>query len=248
MDKLFGKEYLQDVFQRIGARLDRKTVAFVLGGGAMCFRDQKTGTKDLDIVFTGDSQAKAFFGHARKEGFSPLGRIGNAYRMMKAYGILENNDGFRFDIFSGKVCGALALSKGMVARSEAFGAFGKLEVRLVSNEDVILFKGITQRARDADDIAAVVRSSSIDWQTILAECKAQSGSGNWYGLLHDKLAEIRAKHGIRAPIMDELLKRDNQRALEEAYARMLKNGASRADALLELKRRGFSRKELETLG
>ncbi|MFA5930322.1 MAG: hypothetical protein WC861_05555 [Candidatus Micrarchaeia archaeon] len=247
MAKLFGKEYLQDVFQRIGARLGRKTTAFVLGGGAMCFRNQKTGTKDLDIVFTGDPQAKAFFDHARKEGFSPLGRIGNEYRMMKAYGILENKDEFRFDIFSGKVCGALALSKGMIARSEGFGAFGKLEVRLVSNEDVILFKGITQRARDADDIAAVIRSSSIDWRIILEECKAQSGSGNWYGLLYDKLAEIRAKHGIRAPIMGGLLKLDNQSALEEAYARMLKGGASRADALKELKRRGFRRKELASL-
>jgi len=246
MGKLFDKEYLQDVFQRIGARLGRKTTAFVLGGGAMCFRNQKTGTKDLDIVFRDDTDAKTFSDCAKKEGFASPARLADAYQMMKAYDILEDSAEFRFDIFSKKVCGALALSKDMIARAEEFGSFGKLEVRLVSNEDVILFKGITERARDVDDIAAVARSSNIDWQIILDECKDQSSMESWYGLLYNKFVEIETKHGISAPIMNDLLKLDRQSVLEEAYKRLL-SGTSKQEALKELRKRGFSKKELELL-
>lgn len=247
MTKLFDKDYLREVFQRIGARLDRKTAAFVLGGGAMCFRNQKTGTKDLDIVFRNDSQAKIFSECAKKEGFRRPANLGSVYQMMKAYEILENSDSFRFDIFSKKVCGALALSREMISRTKKFGSFGKLDVHLVSNEDVILFKGITERARDADDIAAVVRSSKIDWSIILEECKAQSGMEKWYGLLYNKFVEIKEKHRISAPITRKLLRLAKQSALEEAYERLLRSDAPKQKAIKELQKRGFSRKELEFL-
>jgi len=247
MVKLFGKEQLLDAFRRIGTPLGKRITVFLLGGGAMCFRSQKAGTKDLDLVFLEPQAAKDFCDSARKAGFSSPRRLENEYQLMGAYGILEDANEFRLDIFSKTVCGALSLSKGMVQRAEPFGTFGMLEVRLVSNEDVVLFKGITQRARDADDIAAVVRSSKVDWGIILEECKSQSMQHKWYGLLYNKFSEIEEKHGIIAPILDALLELDRKEILKEAYAGMLSRGMGKEDALSELKKKGFTKNELEHL-
>ena len=247
MAKMFGKEYLLKTFSKMGAKLDMNVVAFVPGGGAMCFREQKEGTKDLDLVFLETEDAKAFAECAKKIGFLRPPRLESEYQLMNAYDILENADGFRLDIFSKTVCNALSLSAGMQRRAEPLGMFGKLEVVLVSNEDVVLFKGITERARDADDIAAVVRSARIDWKVILEECKAQSMEHKWYGLLYNKLAEIEEKHGISAPILRELLKLDRQVIVLEAYAEMLSRGMKKSDALAELRKQGFNTSELKEL-
>ncbi len=247
MEKLFGKDVLAGMFEKIGKGLDKNLIIFVLGGGAMCFRNQKTGTKDLDLVFLNAKDATAFFTCAIKCGFSKPRRLGREYQAMDAYEILENANGFRLDIFSKTVCNALSLSTGMVERSESFGTFGLLEVKLVSNEDVVLFKGITERARDADDIAAVVRTSQIDWDIILQECILQSTMRKWYGLLYNKLAEIEEKHGISSPIMKDLLGLDKKVIVEEAYSGFISKGMGKADALAELKKKGFTKKEIEGL-
>lgn len=247
MAKMFGREELLKALGKIGAALGRDATVFVLGGGAMCFRNQKDATKDLDLVFLKTHSAGNFTKCARRIGFARPPSIGNEYQMMGAYDILENADGFRLDVFCKTVCGALSLSQRMEKRAEPFGKFGRLEVLLVSNEDVILFKAITQRARDADDIAAVVRAARINWDAILNECKEQSMEHKWYGLVYNKLAEIEEKHGISAQIMGELLELDKKTILEEAYAEMLSRGMKREDALALLRKKGFTKKELEGL-
>ncbi|MGV8176606.1 MAG: DUF6036 family nucleotidyltransferase [Candidatus Bilamarchaeaceae archaeon] len=248
MKKYFGKEHLKEALHGIGDAMDRKTDAFMLGGGAMCFRDQKNATKDLDLVFRNDHDAGEFCRCARKAGFTKPENVGDVYELMDAYGILERPDGFRLDIFSKVVCRALELSGGMEKRAEMLGDYGSLRVWLVSNEDVVLFKGITERPRDADDIASVIRSANIDWRIVLEECKSQSKMLKWYGLLYNKFAHIEEKHGIAAPIMEELLELDRETVLSEAYENMLGHGMGRAEALAELKKRGFTERELAPLG
>ncbi len=247
MAKMFGRDYLAGVFGRIGSGLEAKVSAFVLGGGAMCFRNQKTGTKDIDLVFRNGTEARRFVKCALKERFAKPSSLGNAYRMMKAFDILEDADGFRLDIFSKAVCGALRLSRDMTARAERFGTFGKLEIFLVSNEDVVLFKGITERERDADDIAAVIRASKIDWSIILQECIAQSKATPWYGLLYNKLVDIEEKHGITVPIAKEVLKLDRAALVKNAYETRIKGGMRREEAMADLRKKGFKKKELEDL-
>jgi len=248
MAKLFGKDELLAVFRRVGAALDKERTVFLLGGGAMCFRNQKPGTKDLDLVFLDAQDAEEFSKCAQKIGFAAPKHLEAEYKIMDACGILENADEFRLDVFCKTVCRALHLSKSMAERAEKFGTFGKLAVLLVSNEDVILFKAITQRAKDAEDIAAVARAAKINWNMILEECKAQSMEDGWYGLVYNKLAEIEEKHGISAPIMNELLKLDRMAVVEEAHENMRGNGMKTNEALAELKRKGFTKKELGHLG
>ena len=247
MAKMFDKNYLLSVFRKIGSSLNTKISVYVLGGGAMCFRSQKAGTKDLDLVFIDNEGARCFVGCARKEGFARPPSIGDVYQMMKTFDILEDANEFRLDIFSKSVCGALRLSKGMVARAEHFGTYGKLEIFLVSNEDLILFKGITERDRDADDISAIIRASPIDWNIVLQECISQSSTEPWYGLLADKFIFIKEKYGIAVPITDRILELDVVALIKNAFEIRMKKGMSRKDAIADLMEKGFTKKELDFL-
>jgi hypothetical protein len=240
----FTKGDLEGIFRKIGERLPKKVEAFLLGGGAMCFRNQKNATRDLDLVFRDADSFNAFARAISKLGFSEPKRIGTAYKEMKASGIRENRGGLRLDLFVGKVCGALELSERMAARSELLGAYGNLAVRTASNEDVILFKGITERIDDANDIAAIIRASRINWDVVLAECAAQSKAKVWCGLLFNKMVELEETHKISIPIARRLKKLDSAAILKEAYATRINGGLSPKSAVKELIGIGFTKKEI----
>ncbi len=241
----FTKSDLENIFRKIGERLPKNIEVFLLGGGAMCFRNQKNATKDLDLVFRDADSFNAFARAIAKLGFFEPRKIATAYKEMEASGIWENKDGFRLDLFVNKVCGALELSEQMAARSEVLGAYGNMTVKIVSNEDVILFKGITERIGDADDIAAIILSSRIKWDIVLAECAAQSKAKAWYGLLYNKLIELEERHKITIPVARRLRKLDNAAILKEAYATRINRGLSHKSAVKELIGIGFTKKEIE---
>jgi len=213
----------------------------------MCFRDQKNATKDLDLVFSSAKSYHEFVRALRELGFKEPPRLERAYEKMEAASIWQDESGFRFDLFVKTVCNALSMSKGMRKRSELLGEFGRLEVRIVSNEDVILFKSVTERPGDADDIAAIARRARIDWRTVLNECIRQSRKRAWYGALCNKLEELKARHGIDIPIRRELERLYKQWLVKKAYENHLKKGLSKKQALAELKKRGFTEKELSQL-
>jgi len=244
MTEKFTKGDLEGVFGKIGGRLRGKVEVFLLGGGAMCFRNQKNATKELDLVFKNTKEFNAFASAIAKLGFSEPKRIETEYVEMKASGIWKNRDGLRLDLFVGKVCGVLELSEWMASRSELLGTYGNMAVKMVSNEDVILFKGITERADDANDIAAIIRTSRIKWDVVLAECAAQSDAKAWYVALYNKLVELEEMHKITVPIARRLKKLDSAAILKEAYATRINRGLSRKSAVEELIKIGFTKEEI----
>ncbi len=244
--KFFGKDKLEEVFQRIGGRLQHPVQTFLLGGGAMCFRDQKLGTKDLDLVFTSKKDHDHFAQALKESGFTESGKLEKAYDDMKASSIWHDKEDFRFDLFTLAVCNALNLSEKMVSRSSLLAVYGNLTVQLVSNEDVILFKGITERDNDADDIADIIRNSRlIDWELVMQECIDQSKNRFYYGLLYNKFAELERKHSIIIPIADRLLELDNKLIIREAFEALLKKGMSRSQAKANLMEKEFTDSEIE---
>lgn len=84
-------------------------------------------------------------------------RLGAEYQEMLATQILENEDGFRWDIFHEYVCRKLRLSTGMIQRSKVLFESGLLTVRLISKEDVFLFKTVTERDDDEADLLLLAR-------------------------------------------------------------------------------------------
>jgi hypothetical protein len=248
MRKGFGRERLLAAFGEIGKVIGGPVEVFLLGGGAMCFRNQKNATKDLDLVFSSEAGYQLFTAALRKAGFKEYRPIERAYAEMEASSIWQNKDGFRLDLFVRRVCNALSISESMEKRSELLGQFGKLAVKMVSNEDVILFKGITERPRDADDIAAIIRSSRVDWDVMLEECERQSVEGRvWYGPVHNKFELLKKRYGIDVPIRRKLLAMYEREFVSSTYKRYLKAGMSRDEALSKLRKQGFTKKELVRL-
>lgn len=247
MRKSFTKGELEAAFRNVGAILSQPLTVYLLGGGAMCFRNQKAGTKDLDLVFTSRKDFQDFASAIEKIGFIGAKQVETEYADMMAAGIWRNKGDFRMDLFVNTVCRALSLSENMARRSELLSEYGKLTVKLVSNEDVILFKGITERPDDVNDIAAIIRRSDINWDAVLDECVSQSKTTPWYGLLANKFADIEEKQKITVPITGKLLELDRQILIRNAFEMRLKKGMGRKDAIADLLKKGFTKSELEGL-
>lgn len=247
MRKSFTKGELESAFRKVGAILPQPLTVYLLGGGAMCFRDQKAGTKDLDLIFTSRKDFRDFASAIKKIGFTEAKQVETEYADMMAAGIWRNKDDFRMDLFINTVCRALSLTEKMVRRSKILSEYGRLTVRLVSNEDVILFKGITERPDDVDDMAAIIRRSDINWDAVLEECISQSRTTAWYGLLADKFADIEEKYRITVPIAGKLLELDRKVLVRNSFEMRLKKGISRKEAMADLLKKGFVKKELEGL-
>ena len=246
--KEFSKQELLEMLEKIGEKLGKPVVAFMLGGGAMCFRNQKISTRDLDLVFENKNQALAFCGVLPELGFGKKGRLEIEYEEMKAEGIWEEKGGFRIDVFAGKVCGALELSEGVRERSGKLVVFGKLEVRTFSNEDVVLFKSVTDRDRDVDDIAAIVKTASLDWNGIKSEIREQTlHYPNLPTLMFNKSIDLKEKHEISPPIVSWLKRKSNEQILRLEFKQRLEAGMTKEQALDSLAKHGFSKKEMEKL-
>ncbi len=243
--KMFGREKLQEVFTSLGAKLRRPITVYLLGGGAMCFRLQKIGTKDLDLVFTNRKDHDVFAQALKVSGFIESVKLEKAYEDMKASSIWMDEGDFRFDLFTNSVCGALSLSEKMISRSSLLEVYGSLTVLLVSNEDVVLFKGITERDKDTNDMAEIISPGGMNWKIILQECKDQSKSNFYYGLLYNKFMDLEEKHNISVPIADQLLELDQKLIVRLAYEALLKKGLTPAQAKAHLMEKEFTASEID---
>jgi hypothetical protein len=53
MRPIFGREYIENKFQRIGDGLSEPLTIYLIGGGAMSLSDLEGATKDIDIIVPG---------------------------------------------------------------------------------------------------------------------------------------------------------------------------------------------------
>ncbi|ATW89585.1 hypothetical protein halTADL_2878 [Halohasta litchfieldiae] len=49
----FDSEYIEAELERIGTQIETPLTVYLIGGGAMTFRDLKNTTKDIDLIVTG---------------------------------------------------------------------------------------------------------------------------------------------------------------------------------------------------
>ena len=239
-----GKDGLAELFSESSSIVHRQMTVYLIGGGAMCFRNQKNATKDVDLILASDTDYHDFSAALGKLGYLKQTNASQTYKKMETSGIWVKENGGRFDLFVRKVCNALELSQDMVKRSELLGRYGNLEVRMLSNEDIILFKGITERFADTNDIAQIIRTSNVDWKIIENECIHQSSKERWFGALIGKFDDIEEKHGITIPIYGRIQRLWFKDVLREAYERREKEGKSHDEIVKELIGMGFTREEI----
>ena len=211
-----GQERL---FGLIGKECRRRVDALVIGGSAMLFYNfTKTATKDVDIVMLSEGDRKYLVGVLEKIGFKAEIRPkkeGEPYRL-----VLKD---YVLDVFAGSVF-RLKISKGMLGRVKEKVEFGNVTVSVISPEDIILSKSMTDRAGDREDAVRIIKEINVKWDIVLSECVWQSQNGDFRFCiyLYDFLDELVHNFGIKLPkdITEKIKKlyRDSLEAIESKKA------------------------------
>jgi len=243
--KLHGKEKLLADLKAVGDMLDRPVRIYLIGGCAMALRDLKSATKDVDAVFTTLDELQLFEKKLLSIGYVSRVKVEEEYKQLGTYTILRNDGNAGFDLFHMKVCEMLVISPAMIKRAERYGNFNKLEVFLLSNEDIVLFKGITERPKDIDDIASLVKGSlqkdgKFNWEYIKEECLTQAEHLKIEGHLYNRFLELFEKYQIKTPLLPWLRKRDIDHLLQEAYELRIAKRFTHAQIIEQFKKDGFN--------
>ena len=187
---------LSTTLTMIADHLEGDIDIYLIGGGAMMFYGLKPATKDIDIVFLDSKSLSKFIKAANKVGIKPTEDSGDEYTNIGATLIMRAESGIQLDLFNKVVCNALEVKDSVVSRANHHQDIGKLHVYLMSREDIVLFKGITEREADLEDIRILI-NTGINWKIVEEECLSQEGSGKWANLFLDKLSDLYQRYSIK---------------------------------------------------
>jgi hypothetical protein len=205
----------------ISEYLENDINIYMIGGGAMIYYGRKAATKDLDLVFTEESSLNDFIKAAKKAGISQVNSLSKEYKNIGAWVILKACSGIQLDLFNKKVCNALSMKETVIKRAIHHRNYGRLHIYLMSPEDIVLFKGITERESDLEDIK-ILAESGINWNIVEEECLSQENAGKWANLLLSKLSDLRVKYGIN-PRLNKLRSYADDYVLKESFRFFLKD-------------------------
>lgn len=203
----FERAYIEQQLKNIDSNLPAPISLYIIGGGAMSFYDLKTATKDIDIIVTNEKAATTLVTALQKSGYKKIEHVTSIYRRMKTRAVIENNDGFRWDVFVNTVCGGLILSEGMVTRAQSFKKLNNITISLVAPEDIFIFKAVTSRPRDREDMF-ILFSHGLDMNIIKEEIKQQAKldeSTAWLSFFFVGLDELVEEYHVIIPRYDEFL-------------------------------------------
>lgn len=198
----FGREYIRQEFEAIGAALQTEVTAYLVGGGAMSFRDLKDTTKDIDLVVTGTDDYERLLGALDGMGYEAVTELSAEYERLGARHCVRNDDNCQIDLFYRQVANKLIFSDGMEQRSEGLATHPPFSVRIASLEDIFLFKSVAERPTDIDDMATLVQSG-LDFDTIKDEIETQArllDGEHFTTIVSTSLAELADRHGIQPPL------------------------------------------------
>jgi hypothetical protein len=230
----FDRKYLSREFNKVSSKITKPVTIFIIGGGGLAFYGLKDATKDIDVILPNSDEFRTLTKTLKDLQYDTPSPhiITKAYKKMQANEILENKDGFRWDMFIRQVCNALTLSTAMKSRATKLYTKGVLKVFLPAKEDLFLFKGITEREADIDDMR-MLAESGLDWNIIDQECQNQSASTGrlWENALYQKLVNLREKHHIETPIEKPLRKRAEEKLIETTLIEEIKKGNNTVGAI-----------------
>ncbi len=203
---LFTEKELDEVFEQIAAIIGFSVEGFLIGGLAMIKNDIKASTKDIDIVFQDEKAAREFVEAALSVGFTLDEELPPEYEEMKTMVVLKDAENRRIDVFVKTVLRGLTYSESMKARARTIEYGDKLTIHISSIEDIFLYKSITSRPRDLDDMETLAGTGGMNWNHIENEARDQPTPWKWIGRLYCRLGELEKNTSIVTPIADRLEK------------------------------------------
>jgi len=212
MRPTFGREYIENEFQRIADALSAPLTVYLIGGGAMSLRDLKGATKDIDLVVLNSEAYSQLWTTLVDLGYAEVQSLDPDYQALGATSCAENSDGCRLDVFNQQVANKLILTDGMRDRSESFLNTDRLTVQLVGNEDVFLFKLIAGRDDDIEDMNVLVQAG-LDYDVIEKELQVQTerlGDDQFVTFANEALVELEERYGVATPIEERVQELTNR--------------------------------------
>lgn len=203
-----------ELFKRIGKMLSQKIEVYLIGGSAMLHFRAKAITKDIDVVTTSEKdlellkKALLLLGFSIKDPFVHIKyqKIDVTKPIFLIFGEM------RIDIFCKRILDT-TLSETMKNRIIASYEYHNLVAHIVSPEDIILLKSVTEREGDRVDAKSLIQNYNIKWDILIEEATHQTELGEllFIVFLDDFLHEL--KEDLHADIPREVLK--NIRKLAE---------------------------------
>ena len=123
--------------------LAKEVSFYIIGGAVLLHRGMKESTKDIDVILSNHEEFEETMTALSKLDFIEKNPT-QEYSRMNLDKIYEKGN-LRFDIFYRKVCNKFSLTREMERRSEEVLKCNKLSVFFCSNEDIFLFKTMTER-------------------------------------------------------------------------------------------------------
>lgn len=202
----------------IGKALPKKISVYAIGGTAMMFMGIKNSTLDIDFVFNKKNDREEFMDALRKLGAKDSD-VTLIYGLKNNTPLMLEFSNCRFDMFMNKIITS-TFSDTMKERSKQTHEFGNLIIKVANPHDIIIMKSVTSRAKDLEDIIAIVNKSQIDWNIIVEEAKEQVKLGNEVAImgLGEKLEKLTNQKAISVPktILDKIWKLFNKQVKEKA--------------------------------
>lgn len=187
----FGSAGIRHQFNELADLLDEGLTVYLIGGGALTLEDLKNATKDVDLIVREQAELRQLWRVLTSAGYEPQEDLAGAYEELDAAFILEK-DRRRFDVFHEQVAGVLYLSDAMVSRSRQLFAERELTVRMVSLNDIFLFKAVANREDDVDDMVRIAQTG-VDTDLIVEEIETQLdllGNDEFIGAMKHKLDRL----------------------------------------------------------
>jgi len=193
--------------EALGDHLETPVDVYLLGGGNLILRGVKDSTKDIDLVVADGQTFVALAESLQELGYEERSDLEAAYNQLNPSIVLEKDGRPRWDIFVEAVAGQLQLTPAMIERCDHSFEYGALHVHLLSLTDIFVFKSITEREGDLEDVALIARQADLDWESLFEEITAQEDrTGQLFSFaVLDTLDILEERHGIVAPITDRLV-------------------------------------------
>lgn len=190
-DPTFRSSAIRRQFSELAGLIDDELTVYLIGGGALTLEGLKNATKDIDLIVREESELKQLWSVLRSAGYEPQEDLAEEYDELETAFILEK-DRRRFDVFREQVAGVIYLSDSMVSRSRHLFDEDGLSVRMVSLNDIFLFKAVANREDDVDDMIRIAQGGIND-DVIVEEIMTQLGllgSDDFIGSMKQKLDRL----------------------------------------------------------